>query len=486
MPRLVVISNRIPLGSNPSGGLVVGLRATMEEKGGLWVGISRAEEAGGPDGASDRLSGPDRGFQDHPGLRFARKSLEIPGQLYDDYYLGYANSVLWPLCHGRPDLLDLRPSYRNAYIDVNRRLAAALAPLLRPDDVIWVHDYHLFPLADALRREGIYNPVGFFLHIPFPSAANINALTHVVSLANWLAAYDLVGVQTRRDVASCLEVFRTLPGSELLSDGSIRFGARSVEVKSFPIGIDASSFVAAASGSKPARISPRPDAKVIIGADRLDYSKGLPHRFRAVGHLLEKQADLRRTVNYLQIASPTREDVQAYRDIREELEQLAGAINGKFADIGHTPIQYINRAVDRDRLAGLFRAARVGLVTPLADGMNLVAKEFVAAQDPGDPGVLVLSGFAGAAEQLGRHALIANPYDTQQMADCIAQALAMPLEERRQRHAAMLENVMTEDVNWWADCFVTALERKALDTDFRQLLSRLHAGQTSPGPLALS
>ncbi|WP_417669699.1 alpha,alpha-trehalose-phosphate synthase (UDP-forming) [Roseibium sp.] len=482
MSRLVVISNRMPLGDNPSGGLVVALRDTMEEQGGLWVGIAQGDEAdqsGAPQSPVPRL-------QDHPGLSFDRKCLTVPPELYDDYYLGYSNSVLWPLCHGRTDLIDLQQRYRKAYIEVNRRLAKAVALYLKPDDRIWVHDYHLFPLADALREEGVLNPIGFFLHIPFPSAANVGALTHVGELAKWLAAYDLVGLQTNRDVASCLEVFRTLPGAQMLMDGSIRYRDRMVDLKSFPIGIEAKAFGQMAARTCGQSTLADDDSKLVIGADRLDYSKGLPQRFLAFDHLLETRDEWRGRINYLQIASPTREDVQAYREIREELEQLSGAINGRFSDIGYTPLQYLHRTVDRNRLAGLYRNAKVGLVIPLADGMNLVAKEYVAAQDPADPGVLVLSGFAGAAEQLGEHALIANPYDSHQMAECIHKALSMPLTERQERHAALLENVLSEDVAWWANSFLKALRDKAMDEDFLQLLAQLREGQSPLKPVEAS
>ncbi|MEP4030058.1 trehalose-6-phosphate synthase [Roseibium polysiphoniae] len=468
MSRLVVVSNRMPLGDKPSGGLVVALKDTMEERGGLWVGITREDVSA----AGDEMP-RSQGLESHPGGPFERKSCSIKGSLYDDYYLGYANSVLWPLCHGRTDLLDLRLSFREAYLEVNRQLADALARELRPDDVVWVHDYHLFPLADALRRRGVFNPIGFFLHIPFPSSANVGALSNAGELAEWLSSYDLVGLQTNRDVASCLEVFRNLKESEFLMDGSVRYRDRTVDLKSFPIGIEASAFQKIAQNTEPLPRAAHGPQKLIIGAERLDYSKGLPHRFKAFGYLLETREKLRGEVSFVQIASPTREDVQAYREIREELEQLSGSVNGRFSDINYKPIQYINRMIDRNRLAGLYRHAQVGLVTPLADGMNLVAKEYVAAQDPSDPGVLVLSNFAGAAEQLGDHALTANPYDAAQMADCISQALSMERAERIERHSAMLENVLNEDVDWWASSFLRHLEDKSMGTDFLSILQNL-------------
>ncbi|MBO0347344.1 alpha,alpha-trehalose-phosphate synthase (UDP-forming) [Roseibium limicola] len=465
MSRLVVVSNRMPLGSNPSGGLVVALQDAMEKGGGLWIGVQ-------PD--ADVLEGAEPAGENAvsvPGANFDRVAAVVPASAYDDYYLGYANSVLWPLCHGRMELIEQRPHYRAAYEAINSRLAKVVARFLRPDDILWVHDYHHLPLAAALRAEGVQNAIGFFLHIPFPTAANIHAVTGVEDVMSWISQYDLVGLQTQRDVSSAMDVFRQFPDSQFLMDGSLRFRNRTFEIKSFPIGIDAAAFRDIAARSR-ARLAPRA-RRWIIGAERLDYSKGLPHRLRAFGKLLETEIDLQGAVSFLQIASPTREDVQAYREIREELEQLSGAVNGRFSDINYTPIQYLNRGVPRDRLAGLFRQADVGLVTPLADGMNLVAKEYVAAQDAEDPGVLVLSGFAGAHEQLGQHALIANPYDIEQMARTIAAALLMPLEERIERHQAMLRIVMEQDVAWWSESFLNALEAKRLGSEFLSILKRL-------------
>ncbi|MFD1695889.1 alpha,alpha-trehalose-phosphate synthase (UDP-forming) [Roseibium aestuarii] len=471
MGRLVIVSNRIPLGSNPSGGLVVALEDAMARRGGLWVGV---QPEGEPiDGATDA----GEGVITLDGAPFDRAAVCMPDRLYDDYYLGYANSVLWPLCHGRTELIDQQPRYRKAYEEVNRRLARSLAKMVEPDDLIWVHDYHHLPLAAALRAEGLQNAIGFFLHIPFPTASNVFALTGARDLVDWLSDYDLVGLQTRRDVASAMDVFRQFPESQFLMDGSIRFGSRMVEIKSFPIGIEVAGFREMAQRSE-ARLAPR-SRKWIIGAERLDYSKGLPHRLRAFGKLLEQEADLRGAVSLLQIASPTREDVTAYREIREELEQLSGAVNGRYSDINYTPIQYLNRGIPRDQLAGLFAQADVGLVTPLADGMNLVAKEYVAAQDPDDPGVLVLSSFAGAFEQLGETALIANPYDPAQMARVIAEALLMPREERIARHRPMLARVEEEDVAWWSSSFIEALEAKRLGGDFLDLLGALPEGRAA-------
>ena len=442
MGRLVVVSNRLPLGDNPSGGLVVALKEALAD-GGVWVG-----NAGVTEGE------PSAELESHPGAAFDRLSFDVTEAEHAGYYLGYANSVLWPLCHRRVDLLEMRPDYLSAYRRVNRRIARMVARIVGPGDRIWVQDYHHLPLAHELRALGVKNPLGLFLHIPFPGPMAFQALPNAEEVARWIAAFDLFGLQGRRDVSACLEAFRTIPETTIRSDGRMAFEGSEVRVAAFPIGIDVDDFLRAAE-----KAGPRPDGPaLIIGVDRLDYSKGIPQRFRAFADLLDRRPDLAGQVELLQIAPPTREAVQAYRDIREDLEQLTGRINGEHADLDWTPIRYIHRAVPRERLAVMFRHARVGLVTPLADGMNLVAKEFVCAQDPDDPGVLLLSKFAGAAEQMGKHALIVNPHDAEEMAQQIVTALWMSRAERQERHGALMAGLRTQDVHWWRRTFLSALD----------------------------
>jgi trehalose 6-phosphate synthase len=445
MSRLVVLSNRLPLGSGGAGGLQVALQDALAE-GGLWIGNSGKVVAH----PSDTLDA-------HVGAPYARLSFDLSTSEHATYYLGYANSVLWPLCHARADLLDLKPEYLEGYRAVNARIARLTAARIRPGDRIWVHDYHLLPIAHELQALGIDNPIGFFLHIPFPGPMDFRALPNGVEVARWIAAYHLFGVQTQRDVAACFDVFRHLPGAQILLNGRLSLHGAQVRVASFPIGIDTDGFARTAAAAEPVPGLPR---NLVIGVDRLDYSKGLPQRFRAFAHLLEARPDLAGQVELLQIAPPTRDTLAAYQNIRAELEQLAGQINGEHADLTWTPIRFIHRAVARERLAGLYRQARVGLVTPLADGMNLVAKEYVAAQDPEDPGVLVLSRFAGAVAQMSE-ALIVNPHDAAEVADAIAQALTMPLDERRARHAPMMERLRRQDVAWWRDSFLRHLDSAA-------------------------
>ena len=447
MARLICLSNRIPLGPNPSGGLVVALEDALTETGGLWIGSS-----GKP------VEDPVEELRPVEGGPFARMIFDLSPQENEEYYAGCANSVLWPLFHGRTDLMDIRSEFLAAYKSVNRRIARMLVAILRPDDRIWVHDFHLIPLAHELRNLGVTNRIGFFLHTPFPTPLAMQALPNGEEICFWLAAYDLVGLQAERDTRNALAAMVELGGATELAGGVARMGLRQVRIATFPIAIDATEFQSLAEAEFD-KLPPgivKADRRLMIGVDRLDYSKGVPQRFRAFGEFLDRHEDWHRHVSLLQISPPTREGVQAYDDIRAELEHLAGSINGTHADITWNPIRYIHRAVPREMLAGLYRAADVALVTPLMDGMNLVAKEFVAAQNPEDPGVLILSQFAGAAEQMPE-ALIINPHDIEQMATSMLTALAMSQRERIERHSALMAGLVAHDVHWWSKGFLTAL-----------------------------
>ncbi|MGR3321503.1 MAG: alpha,alpha-trehalose-phosphate synthase (UDP-forming) [Pseudooceanicola sp.] len=442
--RLIVISNRIPTEDASSGGLVVALRDALSSRDCAWIGAHPDE-------------GPEEGLfhiGSEPCDRFA---FRLSAREYEDYYLGFSNSVLWPLCHRRGDLVHLGRGYEEAFLALNRRLARMVAGIVRPDDKLWIHDYHLLPLADELRRLGVYNRIGFFLHIPFPALGDLAMLPSPERFGEWLAACNLVGLQTRADTARCLEMFRADPRAEFMTDGSVKFGDKQVAVRSFPIGIDVEGFARSAAEDMGNPFGSEEPVEFMIGVDRLDYTKGLPNRFRAFGAYLDRFASGRRPC-LVQIAPPSREQVDAYRQITAELEEISGQVNGRHAELDWTPIRYIHRAVDRDRLAGLYRRASACLVTSLADGMNLVAKEFVAAQDPDDPGVLLLSRFAGAAEDMSDAVLI-NPYDCNEMAEAIHTALTMPLAERKARHARCLAAVKATDVSTWSRTYLDALDR---------------------------
>ncbi|WP_417806410.1 alpha,alpha-trehalose-phosphate synthase (UDP-forming) [Thioclava sp.] len=447
MGRLICLSNRIPTGANPSGGLVVALGDVLTENGGLWIGTS-----------GEIAEQPGTALREIKGGPFKRLCFDLTEEEHALYYDGYSNSVLWPLFHGRTDLMQIQHEYLNSYKQVNRRLAKMLAPIIQPDDRIWVHDFHFLPLAYELRALGVQSPMGFFLHTPFPGPISMQALPNGREICQWLSNFDLVGLQAERDVRACLASMVEIGGGSDLGNGFVHLSPRQCRIEAFPISIDAGEFKTLAEREiekLPAGII-KANRSLMIGVDRLDYSKGVPQRFRAFGEFLERHEDWHRHVSLIQISPPTREGVPAYDDIREETEHLSGRINGQFADIQWAPIRFINRPVPRAVLAGLYRASQVGLVTPLMDGMNLVAKEYIAAQNPENPGVLILSQFAGAAEQM-EEALIVNPHDTEQMATSMLTALLMSLSERRERYHALMRGLTTYDVHWWSKAFLTAL-----------------------------
>jgi len=454
MSRLVVVSNRVAYLENKSksGGLAVALGDTLRETGGLWFGWNGETVK---DDAEISLNTSQKGT-------VTVATIPLTDKDYHDYYVGFANQVLWPACHYRLDLVSFETPYFDGYRRVNARFADALINLLEPDDTVWVHDYHLFSLASELRSRGATQKIGFFLHIPFPPPGVLLAVPVHQWLIKSLFAYDVIGFQTNADVVNFQRfVSEHLNGEIGGADGTITAFGRKILARAFPIGIDVDSFAEMAHTPDADDIIERLNRRNIalshiVGVDRLDYSKGLPERLKAFHRMLELYPDKQKTVTLMQIAPPTREDVAAYADIREELEQLSGAINGELGDFDWTPVRYIHRSVPRDQLAALFRGSRVGLVTPLRDGMNLVAKEYVAAQDTDNPGVLVLSRFAGAAEDL-QEALIVNPYDIDDIAHALEQALNMPLDERLERHRALDRRVRTNDASHWRQTFLKAL-----------------------------
>ena len=328
--------------------------------------------------------------------------------------------------------------------------------MLNPDDVIWVHDYELIPFAAALRRRGVANPIGFFLHIPFPPWQTFLAVPEHKELATALAAYDLIGLQTRADVANLLNYMSNGVHGRIVPDGRVRVFDRLVSIASFPVVIDMAEFAKAKRAGK--LVQARSPVSRIVGVDRLDYTKGLPQKFKAFGRLLDKYPQYQRQVVLTQIAPPTRESIEGYSNIRHELETLAGSINGRLGELDWVPIHYIYRSTPRRTLGDVYRSSRVCMVTPLRDGMNLIAKEYVAAQGAADPGVLILSKFAGASEEMA-DALIVNPYSVEETAEAIRHALEMTLAERCERHGALLAKVQKNDAAAWSQSFLEHLKR---------------------------
>jgi len=452
MSRLIAVSNRvaIPKKGKVAGGLAVGVLAALEEHGGVWFGWSGRTRQESCEPAVET-----RG-------RVTYATIDLNEEDLDGYYNGFSNNSLWPLFHYLLGFFSFRRSQYNAYCRVNELFARKLKSLVKPDDVIWVHDYHLIPLAAELRRAGVRNPIGFFLHVPFPSFNVLRSLPPHEHILRCMSAYDVVGFQTQTDLSSFEGCMRQPEiDGRLLGDGQIEAYGRVFKADVFPIGVDVDACQSLAMQNLDDRrvqrlTSSLRERKLILGVDRLDYSKGLELRFRAFEELLTKYPTNRGAVVFMQIAPPTRAGVRAYDDIREELERAAGNINGRFAEMDWAPIRYLNRGYSRGVLMSLFRLTHIGLVTPIRDGMNLVAKEYVAAQNPSDPGVLVLSTLAGAARELTEAVLI-NPYDREGMADGIQTALEMRVEERRERHQSMIEVLRRNDIHRWCGRFVDAL-----------------------------
>lgn len=452
MSRLVVVSNRVALpDESRAGGLAIALQSALRDTGGLWFGWTGRIDPVESGRMHEQLAGD---------IRYV--TVDLSRQDHADYYNGFANRTLWPLLHFRVDLVDYSRETYAGYRRVNALFAEKLAPLLQDDDIVWVHDYHLIPMAKLLRARGVQCRLGFFLHVPMPSSDLLAALPDHARLFEGLSAYDLVGFQTERDLARFQDYVRLYGRGRVIENGVLETaGGRRLRAGAFPISIDtahiAKQAAAAVGKASVKRLAASLSGRALaIGVDRLDYSKGLPERFRAFARYLDRHPAQRGKLTYLQIAPVSRGDVFAYQALRNELEQLAGHINGGHAEPDWTPMRYVNRNYPHASLTGFYRLARVGLVTPLRDGMNLVAKEFVAAQDGTNPGVLLLSPFAGAARELDG-ALVVNPYDLDGVADAIAEAVVMPLGERRERWQSMMAQLQSHDITLWRRTFLEAL-----------------------------
>jgi trehalose 6-phosphate synthase len=455
LARLVVVSNRVALptrdGRAQPGGLAVAIRAVLKDSPGIWFGWSGTI-------AADRRKIETRTIEQG---KLTYVVTDLVDEDFQEYYNGFANRVLWPILHYRLDLAEFSRRDLSGYMRVNAHFAAELAKVLRPDDIVWVHDYHLLPLANALRARGYTNRIGFFLHVPFPPPEILTALPNHEHVIPLLGQYDLVGFQTNNDAvnfARYLAIECRLPQVERFS---FRYHERTVRIGCFPIGIDTAEFHRLAQRSVTSRVvhevvTSLSGRTMIIGVDRLDYSKGIAQRMDAFERFLKAHPEWRGHVTYLQITPKSRSDIQEYGDMERDVSTRAGHINGTYGEAAWTPIRYVNRAYSHSVLAGLYRSARVALVTPLRDGMNLVAKEFIAAQNEHDPGVLILSRFAGAALEC-KAALLVNPHDADAVAGAIAQALSMPFDERRARHAALYDVIAANDVKTWAERFMESL-----------------------------
>jgi len=452
---VIVVSNRVARAKSDepiAGGLASALIPMVRESGAIWVGSSG--QSG--DAAQNRDS-----FAKIEALgNGALATVDMPAKHYRGYYEGFANSALWPALHSRPDLIQVTADEYTSYREVNAFMARALLRFIPSQPQVWVQDYHFLTLGAELRRLDVSRPIGFFLHTPWASRGTMAAVPHHADLVSAMLAYDLIGFQTDDDRRNFEDYLQDEFGLTV-ADGEVTSHYGRTRLATFPIGIDVDEFITRAT-----KASTRPEiarlrsslqgAKLALGVDRLDYSKGLTNRMRAFGRMFEIEPALKRAVSLLQVAVPSRGNIRAYRDLKTELALLVGDVNGRHGEVDWMPIRYLNKGFAQSTLAGFYRTAHVGLVTPLHDGMNLVAKEYVAAQNPFDPGVLVLSSFAGAARELDA-ALQVNPHDIDGMARQTARALGMSLDERRERWQSMVVKLRRCSVQSWFSDFLQAL-----------------------------
>jgi len=469
LARLILVSNRVtiprPGGAQRAGGLEVALAPILKLIQSVWFGWS------GNVVQADKVT--TRKIE-RSGTAYV--VTDLSEEDYQEYYNGFANRVLWPVLHYRIDLTEFTRRDLTGYFRVNQHFATELSKILLPDDIIWVHDYQLMPIAEELRQRGHANRIGFFLHVPFPAPEVMAVLPNHERLLPLLLQYDLVGFQTETDVGNFVRyLIAEHRGSNRrvfeATDGQLVFscGGRQTRIGSFPVGIETSEFERVARRAVKSSfvrdvVKSLGNRLLVIGVDRLDYSKGLVQRMEAFERFYALYSEWQSRVTYLQIAPKSRSEIPEYIDLEQAVGAAAGRINGKYGEVAWTPIRYLNRIYSRSGLAGLYRSARAALVTPLRDGMNLVAKEYVAAQDAEDPGVLILSRFAGAAAEC-EHALLVNPYDPDSVASAIARALYMPLAERRERHNAMLARLTQNGGAVWSTNFLQSLERTQMTAE---------------------
>ncbi len=456
MSRLVVISNRVAVpkargAAGAQGGLAGALNSALKKHKGVWFGWS---------GEANEERAGTINMQRHDGVTTA--TIDLTPQEVDDYYNGYANSTLWPLFHYRLDLTRYERETAKGYEAVNERFAESVTPLIEEDDLVWVHDYHLLPLGERLRSRGLKNRIGFFLHTPWPPTRLFVSLPSHERLVKTMLEYDVVGFQTQEWLESFLHYCQKELGAEVdEATGKVMYEGRECTARAYPIGIDWDHFQAQGDTGEARQacqrlLSSTRHRTAMIGVDRLDYSKGLPERIDGIGRFFDQNPERVRDLVYIQIAPPSREDVDSYQKIRGELEQKTGQINGARSEVDLVPIRYVNRGYSHAELFGFFRASKIGMVSPLRDGMNLVAKEYLAAQDPEDPGVLILSRFAGAAAQLSE-ALLVNPHSPDDLSYMIGKALDMPKAERLRRYEASVATVRDDNVQAWTERFTADL-----------------------------
>src|SRR5687768_15545078 len=471
--RLIVVSNRLPyvFARTPgggwktqggAGGLVTALVPVLRDRGGTWIGWP------GTSGENSGLEEALEAASEQLGINM--RGVQLDARDVDNFYHGFSNEIIWPLFHDFASLCVFDPKYWASYKEVNRRFAKAVVEECSKADFVWVHDYHLMNVAAEARALGCKVRMGFFLHIPFPPPDIFFKLPWRSTLLHALMRYDLVGFQTERDRRNFTQCLRLCEGAvKVTGKGAVvtvSAGSYTTRVGNFPISIDYGSFARQAAAADVAGRADElhrklPQRKLLLGIDRLDYTKGIPQRLLAFKNALDRYPELRERISLIQVVVPSRVDIPQYSDLKNQIEQLVGEINGTFMRPGGwVPVWYVYSSLSRSELLAYYRAAHIALVTPLKDGMNLVAKEYCASSIE-EESVLILSEFAGAAAQLQRGALLVNPHDVEGVADAIYRAYTMSNEERRNRMRRLRRGVRECDIFWWVDTYLQA----AIDRD---------------------
>jgi len=473
--RLVIVSNRLPVVTTKkngcltmttgSGGLVTALAPVLKNRGGVWIGWPGPIEENEYDKVQEMLSeqGKQTGFSLNP-VFLSEEEEKL-------YYSGFANEIIWPLFHDLQSECHFVPVYWYAVQEVNRKFAERIEQHSKKGDFVWVHDYHLMLVGQYLRERIGNEKIGFFLHIPFPPLDIFLKLPWRFQVLRALLEYDLIGFQTLRDQRNFIQcVKKLLPDVNLFNKSHVyicQTATREVRIGAFPISIDFQEFSKrAASNEVSTQVGSIHEhlkgQRIVFSCDRLDISKGIPYRLEAIRHLLSKHSELLEKVTFFQVVIPSRVEIPKYQNLKQEIDRLVGEINSQFGKVGWVPIQYLYHSISREELLAYYRFSEVALITPIKDGMNLVAKEYVAS-NVNEDGVLVLSEFAGAATQLQHEALLINPYDIEGVAETIYIALTFPLLDRKKRMRKMRRRVQQFDVFWWVKAFLKSAISKDLN-----------------------
>jgi len=476
--QLVVVSNRLPLSFKQykgelkavpsSGGLVSALVPILKDHGGTWIG-SPGIAGLGDDGGTSRLSdeaGIQKLLDDSHDDAYRYLPVHLTEEEQTNFYEGFSNEIIWPLFHDLQSRCRFFPRYWDFYQRVNRKFAEAAMSAAKADDIVWIQDYQLMLVASYLRKHRPKSKLAFFMHIPFPAPDIFEKLPWRGAILEGLLEHDLVGLQTLRDERNFVACIRSfLPGAKVERSGDVRrvyYANHKTRVQSFPISIDFKQYSDAAQSApvveRAAKIRAElRDVHIALGVDRLDYTKGIPERLRAFSCLLSDYPELRGKVALFQIVVPSRETIVGYQNLMAEIERSVTHINGEFGGTGWVPVHYLHRSIPKEELIALYKASNTALITPLKDGMNLVAKEYCASRSDSD-GVLVLSEFAGAAPELGKGAVLVNPYDEIGVAEALNRSIHMTREERRRRMSRLRAGIRRHDILHWRDNFFAALE----------------------------